>query len=192
VRILASTDQDLGAAVEAGTFSLELYELLSVITVRLRPLRERREDIPPLVGHFIQRFNDELNRGISGVDDAALRALAEYAWPGNAAELGHVLKRASILARGDVITAADLGDSLSGGRVLGRQGAESALARATRTALHERLLDAGGDPSLYHEIVSVVETSLVDEALAITKGNQVKAAELLGVNRATLRKKADL
>jgi DNA-binding NtrC family response regulator len=194
LRILASTDHDLAAAAQDGSFSLELRELLSVITVRLKPLRDRREDIPPLVRHFIQRFNDELSRNVSGVDDAAMRRLTEHGWPGNAAELESVLKRACIVARGDVITLNDLGDSLSGGRVLGRQAAESALARSARTALHERLVEAsaGGERSLYHEIVEVVEGALVDEALTITNGNQVKASELLGVNRATLRKKADL
>ena len=193
-RILASSDRDLAAAVDDGSFSLELYELLKVITVRLKPLRERREDIPPLVRHFILRFNEELSRSFSGVDDASMRRLADYSWPGNAAELESVLKRACIVARGDVITPTDLGDSLSGRRVLGRQGAESALARAARTALQERLVEQTADAasSLYHDIVSVVETALVDEALTITNGNQVKASDLLGVNRATLRKKADL
>jgi DNA-binding NtrC family response regulator len=192
-RVIASTDQDLAAAVEAGTFSLELYELLRVMTVRLRALHDRRDDIAPLVRHFIQRFNDQLSRTITGVDDAVMKRLAEHDWPGNAAELESVLKRACIVARGEVITLADLGDSLSGGRLLGRQGAESALARAARTALHERLVEntPRGDSSLYHEIVGVVEASLVDEALTITNGNQVKASEMLGVNRATLRKKAD-
>jgi DNA-binding NtrC family response regulator len=194
LRILASTDHDLAGAAHEGSFSLELCELLSVITVRLKPLRDRREDIPPLVRHFIQRFNDQLSRNVSGVDDATMRRLAEHGWPGNAAELESVLKRACIVARGDVITLTDLGDSLSDGRVLGRQAAESALARAARTALHERLVEGsgGGDQSLYHEVVEVVEAALVDEALTITNGNQVKASELLGVNRATLRKKADL
>jgi DNA-binding NtrC family response regulator len=193
-RIIASTDEDLGAAVDGGTFSLELYETLRVMTVRLRPLRERRDDIPPLVRHFIQRFNDELSRTITGVDESVMKRLSEHGWPGNAAELESVLKRACIVARGEVITVADLGDSLSGGRLLGRQGAESALARAARTALHERLVEKtpAGESSVYHEIVEVVEASLVDEALTITNGNQVKASELLGVNRATLRKKAEL
>jgi DNA-binding NtrC family response regulator len=158
--------------------------------VRLKPLRERREDIPPLVRHFIQRFNDELSRAFTGVDDATMRRLSEYGWPGNGAELESVLKRACIVARGDVITLNDLGDSLSGGRVLGRQaGRISARARG-EDALHERLVEqsADGESSLYHDIVSVVETALVDEALTITNGNQVKASDLLGVNRATLRK----
>ena len=75
-----------------------------MITVRLKPLRDRREDVPPLVRHFILRFNDELSRGFTGVDDATMRRLSEYSWPGNAAELESVLKRACIVARGDVIT----------------------------------------------------------------------------------------
>ena len=192
-RVLASTDHDLVAAVEEGTFSRELYETLGVITLSLKPLRERREDIPPLVAHFIQRFNEQLDRGLRGVDDGALRRLVEYAWPGNAAELESALKRACIVTRGEVITSADLGDSLSQRRAIGRQGAESALARAARGALHERLVETAADAaSLYHDIVGIVETALVSEALTITNGNQVKASELLGVNRATLRKKADL
>jgi DNA-binding NtrC family response regulator len=194
VRVIASTDQDLGAAVDAGTFSRELFEILSVITLRLRPLRERREDIPPLVRHFLQRFNDELSRGVSGVDDTTMRRLVEHAWPGNAAELERTLKRACIVTRGEVITLADLGSSLTDGRFEGRQGAESALERAARFALHERLVEkpTGEPSSVYHDIVGIVEAALVSEALTITNNNQVKAADLLGVNRATLRKKADL
>jgi DNA-binding NtrC family response regulator len=192
-RVIASTDQDLVAAVEDGAFSRELYETLSVITISLKPLRERREDVPALVIQFIQRFNEQLNRGLRGVDDAALRRLVEHSWPGNAAELESALKRACIVARGEVITNADLAENLSQGRVLSRQGAESALARAARSALQERLVETTSDPSAspYHDIVGIVEAVLVSEALTITNGNQVKASELLGVNRATLRKKAD-
>jgi len=193
-RVLASTDHDLVTAVEDGTFSRELYEMLSVITLNLKPLRERREDIPALVAHFLQRFNEQLNRGLRGVDDTALRRLVEHAWPGNAAELESALKRACIVTRGEVITSADLGENLSQGRASGRQGAESALARAARGALQERLVETQADAaaSLYHDIVGIVEAALVSEALTITNGNQVKASELLGVNRATLRKKAEL
>ncbi len=191
-RVIASTDHDLIAAVEDGAFSRELFEMLSIITLSLQPLRERREDIPALVAHFVQRFNEQLSRGMRGVDDAAMRRLVEYSWPGNAAELESALKRACIVTRGEVITGADLGESLTQGRLMGRQGAESALARASRNALQERLVDAPIDAnsSLYHDIVGIVEAALVGEALTITNGNQVKASELLGVNRATLRKKA--
>jgi two-component system nitrogen regulation response regulator GlnG len=193
VRVIASTDQDLVGLVDNGAFSRELFEALSVITLSLRPLRERREDVPALVDHFVRRFNDQLGRAVRGVDEAAMRRLVDHSWPGNAAELEIALKRACIVSKGEVITAADLGESLSHGRVMGRQGTESALARASRSALHERIVEGAPEvgASLYHDIVGIVEAALVNEALTITNGNQVKASELLGVNRATLRKKAD-
>jgi DNA-binding NtrC family response regulator len=191
-RIIASTDVDLADLVAAGSFSHELYEMLSVITLRLPPLRDRREDIPHLVRYFIDRFNDELNRSIKRVDEQVLQRFHEHAWPGNVGELESVIKRACIVTRGDVITMPDVGNSLSANRVPGRQDAESALCRAARVALQERVVDTSADPqsSAFHEIVSLVEATLVKEALTITNGNQVKASELLGVNRATLRKKA--
>jgi DNA-binding NtrC family response regulator len=191
-RVIASTDQDLAALVETGSFSRELYEMLSVIRIELPPLRERREDIPVLVRCFIQRFNDELNRAVRGVDDEVLQRFQEHDWPGHVGELQSVVKRACIVSRGDVITMDDIGGSLSDRRFPGRQDAESALCRAVRIALQERLVEAatGDTPSSFHEIVSLVEATLVKEALTITNGNQVKASELLGVNRATLRKKA--
>jgi two-component system nitrogen regulation response regulator GlnG len=191
-RIIASTDKDLLALADAGTFSRELYDLLSVITLRIPPLRERREDIPLLVRYFIERFNHELNRAIKAVDESVVARFQEHGWPGNVAELESVVKRACIVTRGDLITLQDIGDSLSANRLPARQDAESALCRAARVALQERLVDttSGADASAFHDIVSLVETTLVREALAITNGNQVKASELLGLNRATLRKKA--
>jgi DNA-binding NtrC family response regulator len=193
VRIIASTDQDLRGAVDAGAFSRELFEALSVITLRLPPLRDRAADIPLLVRYFVQRFNEELNRTITGVDDAVLRRFAEHPWPGNVGELLSVVKRACIVTRGSVVTMDDIGDSLSERRIPERQEVETGLNRAVRLALEERLVEATDAPSsIFHEIVTLVETTLVKEALAITNGNQVKASELLGVNRATLRKKANL
>ena len=191
-RVIASSDADLAEAVAEDTFSRELYEVLAVITVRLPPLRERREDIPVLVRHFIQRFNEELDRRITGVDDQLLRRLQDHAWPGNVGELESVIKRACIVTRSDVITLDDIGESISDSRFPGRQELESALTRAVRVALQERIAErqAGSTSSAFHDIVSLVELTLVREALAITNSNQVKASELLGVNRATLRKKA--
>ena len=188
-RVLASTDADLADEVHAGRFNRELYEALTVISVRLPPLRNRRDDIPLLLRHFIQRFNYELNRSIKTVDDGVARALQTHAWPGNVGELERVIKRACIVANGDVITADDLGDSLSRDRFHIAHEAESSLARAARAALHERLVESPAGASVFHAIVDLVETTLVNEALTITNGNQVKAADILGVNRATLRKK---
>jgi len=189
-RVLASTDRNLTEDVRAGSFSRELYDALSVITLRLPPLRDRRDDIPLLVRHFIQRFNEELDRSIKGVADDVSTRLQEHPWPGNVGELERVIKRACIVARSDVITLDEIAERLGDAR-FERQDVESALARTARTALHERLVErsAPSASSPFHEIVDLVEVTLVQEALTITNGNQVKAAEILGVNRATLRKK---
>jgi two-component system nitrogen regulation response regulator GlnG len=106
-------------------------------------------------------------------------------------ELESVIKRACILARGDVITADEVGQTLAGEPMPARQEVESALVRAVRTALQERLVDSSSteESSVFHDIIDLVETALVKEALTITNGNQLKAAGILGVNRATLRKK---
>jgi two-component system nitrogen regulation response regulator GlnG len=190
-RVIASTDQELSGLVASGAFSRELYQALAVITLNLPPLRDRRHDIPLLVRHLIQRFNADLNRTIRGVDDTVARMLQEHDWPGNVGELETVIKRACILARGDVITTDEIGRTLAGEALPARQDVESALVRSVRTALQERLVDSSSDEtaSAFHDIVDFVETTLVKEALAITSGNQLKAAGLLGVNRATLRKK---
>lgn len=190
-RVIASTDQDLPALVASGTFSRELYHALAVITLHLPALRDRREDIPLLVRHLVQRFNADLNRAIKGVDDTVARMLQEHHWPGNVGELESVIKRACILARGDVITTDEIGQSLAGQPMPARQEVESALERAVRTALQERLVDSSSTEasSVFHDIIDLVETTLVKEALTITNGNQLKAAGVLGVNRATLRKK---
>jgi DNA-binding NtrC family response regulator len=191
-RVIASTDVDLSELTAAGTFSRELYEMLSVISIRLPPLRDRKDDIPLLIRYFIQHYNDELNRTFKGVDEQVMRRLLEHSWPGNVGELASVLKRACIVARSDVITLDDIGSSLSNNHLPGRQDAESTLCRAVGVVLQERLVETttGSHSSAFHEIVNLVESTLVKEALAITNGNQVKASELLGVNRATLRKKA--
>jgi DNA-binding NtrC family response regulator len=191
-RVLASTERDLTEYVRQGTFNRELYEILSVITIRMPPLRERRDDIPQLVSHLIQRFNVELNRSIKGVDSAVAAQLRDHPWTGNVRELESVIKRACILARSDVITADDLGQTVTrGGPFPPRHEADAALRMAATAALHDRLLakKEDTDSSVFHDVVDLVESTLVDEALAMTNGNQVKASEILGVNRATLRKK---
>jgi two-component system, NtrC family, nitrogen regulation response regulator GlnG len=188
-RVLASTTADLVAAVTAGAFRRDLYDIISLITIRLPPLRERRDDLPLLIRHFIRQINAKLNRSIRAVDDQAKQRLQEHGWPGNIGELERVLTRAAILAGGDTITSNDVAFLTDAVYRAGTEGMSS-LERSVRAALQERLVDAPADASVFHHIVEKVETALVKEALAITNGNQVKASELLGLNRATLRKKA--
>ena len=92
-----------GSLVASGSFNRELYQALSVITVRLPPLRDRRDDIPLLTRHFIQRFNVDLDRAIKGVEERVAKMLMDHSWPDNVAELESVVKRACILTRSDVI-----------------------------------------------------------------------------------------
>jgi DNA-binding NtrC family response regulator len=188
-RVLASTSADLIGAVSSGAFRRDLYDLISMITIHLPPLRDRRDDLPLLIRHFIRTINAKLNRNIRGVDDQAAKKLQEHAWPGNISELERVLTRAAILAGGDTITANDIAFLTDSVFQAGTEG-RSSLERSVRAALQERLVEAPKDASVFHHIVDAVETALVAEALAITNGNQVKASELLGLNRATLRKKA--
>lgn len=189
-RVLASTSADLGAEVAAGRFNRDLYDVISLITIHIPPLRQRKDDLPLLIGHFIRSINAKLNRAIKGVDESAMRRLQEHRWPGNSGELERVLMRAAIVGGGDIITAGDLAFLTDSVFQAGTDGA-TALDRAVRAALQEKLVDSPkSDGGLFHQIVDVVETALVKEALTITKGNQVKASELLGLNRATLRKKA--
>ena len=188
-RLLASTSADLVAAVAAGTFRRDLYDIISLITIHLPPLRDRRDDLPLLIRHFIRTINAKLNRNIRGLEDQAAKKLQEHGWPGNISELERVLTRAAILAGGDTITANDIAFLTESVFQAGTEGSSS-LERSVRAALQERLVDAPKDASVFHHIVDAVETALVKEALAITNGNQVKASELLGLNRATLRKKA--
>lgn len=189
-RVLASTAADLPAEVAAGRFNRELYDVISLITIHIPPLRERRDDLPLLIRHFIGSINAKLNRSIKGVDEQALKRLQEHRWPDNSGELERVLTRAAILAGGDIITANDIAFLTDAVFTAGTDG-RSSLERTARAALHERLVDSpAGAGSVFHDIVDLVEAALVKEALDITHGNQVKASELLGVNRATLRKKA--
>ena len=189
-RVLAGDEQDLSEAVRTGGLSRDLYDFLAVIVLNVPPLRERRGDIEALVEHFIRRFNENSGRSIRGVDPAALKVLMAFDWPGNVAELELAVRRAYILARGDVITQDDLHLGLAGGHQPAWRQAESALEAAVRAALRRRLADeTGEDGSPFHDVVGRVEEMLVREALAMTGGNQLRASQMLGVNRATLRKK---
>jgi transcriptional regulator with GAF, ATPase, and Fis domain len=103
VRVIAATNQDLSAGVENGAFRADLYYRLSVFPIRLPPLRDRREDVLPLVTHFVEHFATQLHTAAPAIEPAAIRLLEEYDWPGNVRELQNVIERAVILAAGGAI-----------------------------------------------------------------------------------------
>ncbi len=190
VRIVASTHRDLPALVAEKKFREDLYFRLNVVPVRIAPLRERRADIPLLVSHFVERFSQELGVPRRWPTESALERLSRHAWPGNVRELENAVKRALVLSAGDVITAEDIEQATSAAPSGAADWAELA-----RRELAEHLENGGSDSGEedasgpYWSFVSRLERAVIREGLTRSKGNQIQAARLLGINRNTLRKK---
>jgi two-component system nitrogen regulation response regulator GlnG len=186
VRIIAATNQDLEAAVRAGSFREDLYFRLNVVRISVPPLRERRGDIPELIEFFLDKVNRELGTSIVGVTDEVRDLLMRHGWPGNVRELENTLRRAAVLARGRTLVPEDLA---LGGPVPRAPTEALPLEEAVRHRLAE-LLAPGTEPrDLYATFLGAVERPLIELVLERTGGNQVKAAQMLGINRNTLRKK---
>ena len=200
VRIIAATHRDLRQLVTQGRFREDLYYRLNVVPIRLPPLRERREDVPDLVRHFLGQALD------AGLDQktlttAAMDRLSQYRWPGNVRELENLVRRLTALYAEDTIDvdvieaelAERVGEEGGDGAGPGGGGAEDeSLSDAVERTL-KRYFAAHGEalPSngLHERVLAEVERPLIALCLDATRGNQIKAAELLGLNRNTLRKK---
>ena len=190
VRIIAATNQDLTTAVKEKRFREDLYFRLRVVPVTLPPLRQRREDIPELTTYFLDNITKEVGTSATGITPEAQTLLTNYSWPGNVRELGNTLLRAAVLSPGPLLTPADL--SLPQTRIplpadLAELSFEEIVQRQLTTYLQQPALLEAGD--LHAVIISQVEKPLIELVLDHTRGNQLKAAELLGINRNTLRKK---
>jgi DNA-binding NtrC family response regulator len=190
-RVIAASNRDLLEEVEAGRFREDLYYRLNVVTIYLPPLRERREDIPELVGHFLRIYNQENDRHVPHVERKAMEALVGYDWPGNVRELQNYVERAVVLALGD-----ELACDLLPETVLGRKRPRIGLHRkldleGLASELVEQGLSAAGpeEDNLYAKIVNRVERELIAQVMAECDSVQVKAAGRLGINRNTLHKK---
>ncbi len=187
VRILAATNRDLEALMKDGKFRDDLYYRLNVVALHLPPLRERRRDIPLLVEHFLAKYADTLGQRI--VAPGALDRLVGHEWPGNVRELENVIQRAIVMATGGVI----LPEHLPIGAV--SAAASVAVDATLEDIIERRLLDCvrglrqHASANLYDLMLGLVEKPLFRAVLRETRGNQVRAAHLLGINRNTLRKK---
>jgi DNA-binding NtrC family response regulator len=195
VRIIAATNKPLEQAVAARQFREDLFYRLNVVRVCLPALRERREDIRLLVNYFLKKFGHGARRQLKSIAPAAIKALEQYHWPGNVRELENVIQRALVVSKGGAILPEDLPSE-----VLGREETDTRSQEATATvatgrsketdtaALARQLFQlARRDPKL--KILPAVERELVIQALKETGNNQVQAAKLLGITRATLRKR---
>jgi transcriptional regulator with PAS, ATPase and Fis domain len=190
-RVIAASNRELLDEVAKETFREDLYYRLNVVPIYLPPLRSRREDIPLLVTHFLEHYNEQCERYVVHVQKEAMDALAAYHWPGNVRELQNVIERCVVLAPGDEITLDLLPPAMRGARppvtLPGRGGDLDGLAR---DLVEQGMTTAGpDDDNLFERIVSRVERELIAQMLAACNGVQLKAAARLGINRNTLRKK---
>ena len=195
VRIIAATNRPLEQAVAARQFREDLFYRLNVVRVHLPPLRERREDIRLLVNYFLKAFAKEHQGAPKSIAPGVIRALEKYHWPGNVRELENVLRRALVVSKGNAILPVDLPPEITGlGSAAGIPGTVSLPAGEGSTAdiaaMARQLFQwARRDPKL--KLIPAVERELVIQALKETSGNQIQAAKLLGITRATLRKRVE-
>src|SRR6185295_3580453 len=187
VRVLAATNRDLDALMREGKFREDLYYRLNVVTLNLPPLRERRRDIPLLVEHFLAKYVGELGDRVVAPD--ALDRLVGHDWPGNVRELENVVQRAMVMATSDVI----MPEHLPIGPV--SAAASVAVDASLEEIIERKLIECvrglreHSSANLYDLMIDLVEKPLLRAVLRETSGNQVRAAQILGINRNTLRKK---
>ncbi|MBW3098456.1 nitrogen regulation protein NR(I) [Pseudohoeflea coraliihabitans] len=196
VRIVAATNKDLKSLINQGLFREDLYYRLNVVPMRLPALRDRAADIPDLVRHFIRQAAEE---GLEAkrFDTAALELMRSFPWPGNVRELENVVRRIMALYPQDVITAEIVENELRAETAEPDDApttisSRPSIGQAVEDNLRRTFAEAGETlpaSGLYHRVIGEVEQPLILAALTATRGNQIRAAELLGLNRNTLRKK---
>jgi two-component system nitrogen regulation response regulator GlnG len=194
VRVIAATNKPLEAAVAAKQFREDLFYRLNVVRIHIPPLRDRRNDIPLLVNYFLKKISREQQQPPKSIAASVIKTLEKYHWPGNVRELENAIRRAIVMAKSDAILLGDLPPEISGqngGGVSPLSVVAAGDAAATDAAALARQLFqwARRDPKL--KIIPAVERELVIQALKETNDNQVHAAKLLGITRATLRKRID-
>jgi two-component system nitrogen regulation response regulator GlnG len=193
VRIIAATHRDLHTLVRKGQFREDLFYRLNVVPIRLPPLRERMEDIPDLVRHFLDEATHE-GLGAKTLLKTAVQALQDYRWPGNIRELENLIRRVAALYTEEVIDEAVIRAELDQGRnsTVDETKADDSMAGSVEKHL-ARYFDAHRDglpaPGLYDRVLHEIEKPLILLSLQSTQGNQLQAAKMLGLNRNTLRKK---
>ena len=198
VRVIAATNKPLEQAVAAKQFREDLFYRLNIVRVQIPPLRERREDIRLLVNYFLKKFAEGQGQRPRSISPEVVQALEHYHWPGNVRELENVIQRAIVVAKGDAILLSDLSSEILSGGPAGQE--KDVSARPAAAAVDAAAADmAGLARTLFRwarqdgklRVIPAVERQLIIEALAETRGNQVQAAKLLGITRATLRKRVE-
>jgi len=193
VRVIAATNRPLEKMVEDGEFRSDLYYRLSGFTIQLTPLRERRDDLVPLLENYLSHFSRELRKNVHGISPDALEILTNYSWPGNVRELQNVLKQTLLRSAGPVIIPDFLPDRIrypeaeAAHMIAPTAGGSAGGVTDLRRFVEERL-DADST-NLYAETLEFMERYVVTHVLRLCEGNQSKAARILGITRGCLRNK---
>ncbi|WIG97128.1 sigma-54 dependent transcriptional regulator [Myxococcus sp. SDU36] len=184
VRLVAATNRDLQAEIEAGRFRKDLYYRLAVVPISLPALRERRTDVPMLARHFVEKYNRRLNKKIEGIADDAMALLQGYAWPGNIRELENLIERVLLFADGPLITARDLPEPV-------RQGTSVQAGANLASAVASIDVPTGevGLKDIVRMKAAELERDLIVKKLEETGGNVTRAARLLQISRKSLQTK---
>jgi nitrogen regulation protein NR(I) len=186
VRILAATHRDLETAMRDNEFREDLYYRLNVAVITVPPLRDRREDIPPLVHHFLQRYGAELGSPNAAMAPEAIQFLNQQPWPGNVRELENVVRKSLLLARGFTIGPQEVQAAIAQSK-LPRPAVDQTLSSYVSDLLASA---ARGELENVHDAVTeATERELYAQAIQLAQGNQVRAAKWLGVSRPTMREK---
>ena len=173
VRVVAATNQDLQEAIKQKRFREDLYFRLNVLPIEIPPLRERREDIPLLINHFLDVFNQSQQSAVESISTEAMERLIAYEWPGNIRELENVIERMVLLSSGNEIDESDLPREL----LASSTGEATAAPRVPSTGLS------------MPDVLRGIETDMIQQALELSHGNKNQAAKLLGLHRTTLLEK---
>jgi two-component system nitrogen regulation response regulator GlnG len=186
VRVIAATNQDLARAVKESRFREDLFHRLNVIRINTPPLRQRREDIPLLLNHYLAEAASELTTAAKSIDTEALEALQAYDWPGNVRQLVNASRRLTVTAPGRVISTQDIPVDLGGS-----ESSRKSSQEWTRSlvAWAETQLAAGDSGSLVDAALPEFEKTLIQFAMARANGNRKEAAKMLGWGRNTLTRK---
>lgn len=190
VRIISATNKDLKKAIAENKFRADLYYRMAEFTVHLPPLRERKEDIPILVSHFIKGFNSEFKKNVKGVSDAAMTVLCSYDFYGNVRELKNLLKQAIVSTKRNILWVEDFPlEEAKGAKEAEKLPAESEKSGAAERGFPEEMLLTKTRAPQSLKKLKDMERDYIEQVLKLTSGNKTKASEILGITRATLYEK---
>src|SRR3989338_355749 len=184
VRLITATNKNLEEMIREGKFREDLYYRLNVVAIDLPPLRERKDDIPRLAQYFLKKYGREFDRQDARLSDEASKKLTAYAWPGNVRELENVIKKSLLLSKGEALLPEYI-------QIVQRKDDTKKTLTAFDDLLRQFMKNESVEGKLYDEVLSKVEKTLIQELLTQTKGNQTKAAKILGLSRPTLKEKID-